>query len=233
MTLPPRLGEEPDMSYEIEIFSEGRKWLAGVDEVGRGALAGPVVAAAAVLTLPLVAYECRGVKDSKILSRIQREHFDEILRSSLPCWSIGEASVEEIERLNIRVATLLAMKRAISSLPVVPDFVLVDGRDLIPDIGTEQRAIPSGDKSIFSIAAASILAKVYRDRLMVSLDEKYRGYSFSKNKGYGTQDHRKGLIEKGLSPIHRIQFCKTFLSSTRKRSLFPEDNAWTGTSTIS
>ena len=221
------------MSYENGVFSNGRKWLAGVDEVGRGALAGPVVAAAAVLTLPLAAYECKGVKDSKLLSQNQREHFDEILRSTLPCWSIGEASVEEIERLNIRVATLLAMKRAISGLPVVLDVVLVDGKDLIPDIGAEQRAIPSGDKSVFSIAAASILAKVYRDRLMVSLDETYRGYSFSKNKGYGTQDHRKGLIEKGLSPIHRIRFCKTFLSSTRDRSLFPENDVWNGTSTIS
>lgn len=233
MTLPTRLGDEPDMSYENGILSEGRRWLAGVDEVGRGALAGPVVAAAAVLTSPLDAYECKGVKDSKLLSQIQRERFDECLRATLPGWSFGEASVEEIERLNIRVATLLAMKRAITGLPVVPDVILVDGSDLIPDIGLEQRAIPSGDRLIFSIAAASILAKVYRDRLMVSFDEKYQGYSFSKNKGYGTQEHRKGLIEKGLSPIHRIQFCKTFLSSSTDRSLFPENDAWTDPSTIS
>jgi ribonuclease HII len=228
-----RQGDGPDLSFESKILSEGARWLAGVDEVGRGALAGPVVAAAAAITPPLDLYERKGIKDSKLLSPIQRERIDIFLRTSLPCWSFGEASVEEIARLNIREATFLAMKRALSGLPIVPDLVLVDGREAIPGMSLKQRAIPSGDRTVFIIAAASILAKVYRDRLMVDFDDQYQGYSFSKNKGYGTQEHRNALISSGLSPLHRVQFCQTFLSSNKNRSLFPEDGTWTDSPSIS
>lgn len=233
MLSPTRQGDEPDLSFESKLISEGAGWVAGVDEVGRGALAGPVVAAAAAIAPPLDIYERKGIRDSKLLSPIQRERIDLFLRTALPCWSFGEASVEEIARLNIREATFLAMKRALSGLPIIPDLVLVDGREAIPGTSVKQMAIPSGDRTVFIIAAASILAKVYRDRLMVDFDDQYRGYSFSKNKGYGTQEHRKALISSGLSPLHRVQFCQTFLSSDQSRPLFPEGGTWTDSPTIS
>ncbi len=174
---------------------------AGCDEVGRGPLAGDVVAAAVILgpSIP------EGLNDSKKLTERKREHlFDEIKASAL-AWSIGRASVEEIDRLNILNASLLAMRRAVESLLPPPDHVLVDGNKL-PAWQFSAEAIVGGDGSIACISAASVLAKVTRDREMLELDEKYPGYGLAKHKGYPTAQHLDALARLGVTPIHRRSF---------------------------
>ncbi len=197
------------------LLKQGYGVVAGVDEVGRGALAGPVMAAAVVLKEPFDQFEGLGVRDSKLLTPTRREELSSILSIKLSCWSVGSASVEEIYFLGIRHATLLAMRRAIEGLAILPDMVLIDGRDTIPDFGIPQRAVISGDRTILSISAASIIAKVHRDHEMVRLDQVSKGYDFSCNKGYGTETHRTGLVELGISVNHRVKFCQTFLSPTQ------------------
>ena len=174
---------------------------AGCDEVGRGPLAGDVVAAAVILgpSMP------EGLNDSKKLTERKRERlFDEITVSAL-AWSIGRASVEEIDRLNILNASLLAMRRAVESLLPPPDHVLVDGNKL-PAWQFSAEAIVGGDGSIACISAASVLAKVTRDREMLGLDEKYPGYGLAKHKGYPTAQHLDALARLGVTPIHRRSF---------------------------
>lgn len=174
---------------------------AGCDEVGRGPLAGDVVAAAVILGSSIP----EGLNDSKKLTERKRERlFDEIKTSAL-AWSIGRASIEEIDSLNILHASLLAMKRAVESLSPVPEHVLVDGNKL-PNWEFSAEAIVGGDGSIPCISAASILAKVTRDREMISLDEEYPGYGFAKHKGYPTAQHLDALARLGVSPIHRRSF---------------------------
>ena len=174
---------------------------AGCDEVGRGPLAGDVVAAAVILGSSVP----DGLNDSKKLTERKRERlFDEIKASAL-AWSIGRASVEEIDRLNILNASLLAMKRAVESLSQLPDHVLVDGNKL-PAWQFSAEAIAGGDGSIPCISAASVLAKVTRDREMVELDEKYPGYGLAKHKGYPTAQHLGALVRLGVTPIHRRSF---------------------------
>lgn len=193
--------------------------MAGVDEVGRGALAGPVVAAAVVLPEPLGTFENMGIRDSKLLSPAKREELNDKLIAHLSSWAIGEATVSEINALNIRQATFLAMRRAVEGLPENPDMVLVDGRDVIPALGCSQEAYTGGDRKILSIAAASIIAKVYRDSMMSDLDRTYAGYGFGENKGYGTAKHRDGLLLLGVSSVHRAVFCKTFLAPFSEKTL--------------
>ncbi|MEE3019004.1 MAG: ribonuclease HII [Pseudomonadota bacterium] len=174
---------------------------AGCDEVGRGPLAGDVVAAAVILgpSIP------EGLNDSKKLTERKRERlFDEIKASAL-AWSIGRASVEEIDRLNILNASLLAMRRAVESLLPPPDHVLVDGNKL-PAWQFSAEAIVGGDGCIACISAASVLAKVTRDREMLELDEKYPGYGLAKHKGYPTAQHLDALARLGVTPIHRRSF---------------------------
>lgn len=174
---------------------------AGCDEVGRGPLAGDVVAAAVILgpSIP------EGLNDSKKLTERKRERlFDEIKASAL-AWSIGRASVEEIDRLNILNASLLAIRRAVESLLPPPDHVLVDGNKL-PVWQFSAEAIVGGDGSIACISAASVLAKVTRDREMLELDEKYPGYGLAKHKGYPTAQHLDALARLGVTPIHRRSF---------------------------
>lgn len=174
---------------------------AGCDEVGRGPLAGDVVAAAVILGSSIP----EGLNDSKKLTERKRERlFDEIKASAL-AWSIGRASIEEIDSLNILHASLLAMKRAVESLSPVPEHVLVDGNKL-PNWEFSAEAIVGGDGSIPCISAASILAKVTRDREMISLDEEYPGYGLAKHKGYPTAQHLDALARLGVSPIHRRSF---------------------------
>lgn len=174
---------------------------AGCDEVGRGPLAGDVVAAAVILGSSIP----EGLNDSKKLTERKRERlFDEIKASAL-AWSIGRASIEEIDSLNIFHASLLAMKRAVESLSPVPEHVLVDGNKL-PNWEFSAEAIVGGDGSIPCISAASILAKVTRDREMISLDEEYPGYGLAKHKGYPTAQHLDALARLGVSPIHRRSF---------------------------
>lgn len=178
-------------------------YICGVDEVGRGPLAGPVVAAAVILPKDLfLPY----VNDSKKLSEERRESlYKEIMEKAL---AIGVARVEneEIDEINILNASLKAMKMAIEKLPISPDFILVDGNQLIPGLTLPQKAVVKGDEKSISIAAASIVAKVTRDRIMVDYDKAYPMYEFARNKGYGSKRHYEGLEKFGLSPLHRISF---------------------------
>jgi len=176
--------------------------VAGVDEAGRGPLAGPVVAAAVILDdLQPIA----GLNDSKKLTEKRREKlYDEILAKAL-CCSIAEASVQEVDSLNILQATLLAMRRAVDGLRLKPVKVLVDGNRL-PVLEVRAEAIVRGDALIPAISAASILAKVHRDRLCVRLHEQYPQYGFDRHKGYGTAEHLQALADHGPTPCHRISF---------------------------
>jgi ribonuclease HII len=175
--------------------------IAGVDEVGRGPLAGDVVAAAVILGDSPPA----GLTDSKALSPRQRERLAETIRSEAVSWSLGRATVAEIDDLNILQASLLAMRRAVEALSVQPSLVLVDGNRL-PRWSYEARAIVKGDLIEPAISAASIVAKVTRDSEMVSLDEQYPGYGFAAHKGYPTKAHLAALASLGVSPIHRRSF---------------------------
>ncbi|HDZ11651.1 MAG TPA: ribonuclease HII [Bacteroidetes bacterium] len=190
------------LQFENQLWAEAIRWLAGVDEAGRGPLAGPVVAAAVVFE-PYDFIE--GVKDSKALSASHREELYHQIVEKAAGVGIGMIGPVEIDHINILQATLTAMKMAVDQLPVAPDYVLVDGRDL-PDWEYTSRAIIRGDLQSFSIAAASIVAKVYRDRLMIRYDRLYPAYHFAQNKGYGTRQHILALQQFGPSEIHRKSF---------------------------
>lgn len=175
---------------------------AGVDEVGRGPLAGPVVAAAVILdpTQPVA-----GLADSKALSESVRERLADEIRAKALAWAIGRAEVEEIDRINILQASLLAMRRAVEALQPQPLYALVDG-NRCPDLSCPAEAIIKGDMSVAAISAASIIAKVARDREMVAMESKYPGYGFASHKGYPTKAHRAALATLGLTPIHRRSY---------------------------
>ena len=196
------------LAYEKGYTSQGFKMICGVDEAGRGPLAGPVCAAAVIFPEGLI---IDGVNDSKKLSEKKREKlFDKIKEEALS-YSIAYASVEEIEKLNILNAAMLAMKRAVEGLDIEPDMILVDGNKE-PDIeDIDCTAIIKGDALSHSIAAASILAKVSRDRLMNEMAKKYPEYGFDKHKGYGTKLHREKILEHGICEIHRPSFLKKIL----------------------
>lgn len=178
-------------------------WLvAGVDEVGRGPLAGPVVTAAVILdpNKPIV-----GLNDSKKLTEKRREQLEPIIKQNALSWSLGRAEPKEIDQINILQATLLAMKRAVEGLSIQPHHALVDGNQA-PALTCPVTTIIKGDQSEPAIAAASILAKVARDREMLAMDELYPGYNFAKHKGYPTKLHQQALMELGPSAIHRLSF---------------------------
>jgi len=191
------------MLAEERILEErGYQAVAGVDEAGRGPLAGPVIAAAVILKPGVVIDD---LNDSKQLSaRARVEIFESIVFNALS-YGIGSASREEIDRINIHAASMLAMRRALERLSIKPDFVLADGYP-IRDCPYEQKAIKGGDALSMSIAAASVLAKVSRDRIMVGLHEKYPHYGFDRNMGYGTTSHREAISEYGPCPAHRRSF---------------------------
>lgn len=192
-----------DWSLEDEAHAAGYTAIAGVDEVGRGPLAGPVVAAMVILPS---GYRHPFLRDSKRLTHKQRTQTAAALRAEPSLhWAIGEASVEEIDRHNILQATFLAMRRAAENLKVRPDFALVDGNQ-DPKLGIPARAVVGGDNLSPSIAAASIIAKEYRDRLMCDLASSYPEYGFEKHKGYGTAEHCQKLKRHGPCPIHRRTF---------------------------
>lgn len=179
------------------------KLVAGVDEAGRGPLAGSVVAAAVILREPNT---ITGLTDSKKLSAVKRGVLELEIKKNAIAWAIGEASSTEIDNINILQASLLAMKRAILQLRLVPDEVLVDG-NIVPDIkNLKMRAIVKGDLYEPCISAASILAKEYRDRQMLELDHQYPHYQFARHKGYPTALHRSLLMQYGASPVHRFSF---------------------------
>ena len=194
------------LQYDIENEAHklGYKIICGIDEAGRGPLCGPVVAAACILPEGI---HIEGLNDSKKLSsKVRDQLFNEIISSALS-YSISNASVDEINKLNILEATLLAMRRAVSSLSISPDFLLVDG-NIFRNFDIPGRCVIGGDGISPSIAAASILAKVTRDKLCIELDAAYPQYGIAQNKGYGTSDHIRALHEFGPSPIHRQQFIR-------------------------
>ncbi len=188
------------------------KYIAGVDEAGRGALAGPVIAAAVIMEEP---FEIRGLTDSKKLSRSQRERLAPILKEKCLAWSIGVGSVQEIDEINILKSTLQAMKRAVESLLIRPDEVVVDGSQL-PAIDMPAEAIVKGDLLVPIISAASVLAKVTRDQMMRGYADDYPQYGFEKNVGYGTAFHLKALSLYGISPIHRLSFSPVAAANQQK-----------------
>ena len=200
-----------DWGIEISYRKEGETVICGCDEAGRGPLAGPVVAAAVILPEGLV---IEGLDDSKKLSEKKREKlFDTIIENCID-YAIAKAEVEEIEEINILNASMLAMNRAVSMLKDKPNLALVDGNIVR---GFEMRAVPviKGDSICPSIAAASILAKVTRDRILLELDEKYPEYSFKKHKGYATKVHREAILKYGPSPIHRPSFLTKLLGEKK------------------
>lgn len=191
------------LEQEIALWKCGFKAIAGVDEVGRGPLAGPVVACACILPKGVLFH---GVKDSKALEPQERKRLADHLTSHPDIyWAIGLVSAEKIDEINILRATLLAMQEAISTLALKPDFVLIDGRDS-PPMDYARRTLIRGDSLSQSIAAASIIAKVHRDALMDEYHNHYPHYGFNKHKGYGTAEHRKAIEKYGLCPIHRRTF---------------------------
>ena len=190
------------LHFERLLWKAGIQHIAGVDEVGMGPLAGPVVAAAVVYP---PGAEIDGIDDSKALDEGTRVRLDEEIRCKASAFAIGIVEVEEIDRLNIYHAGIRAMQLALSNLPLLPQHILVDSRT-VPGFAQPQNSFDKGDGINFSIASASIVAKVFRDRLMTELDTKYPGYGFAGHKGYATPEHQRAIRELGPCPIHRRSF---------------------------
>ncbi len=188
--------------FEEEARARGHRLIAGVDEVGRGALCGPVVASAVILG---TGFDSRGIDDSKRLTRRQREAQASRIRDTAATWAVGLAEASEIDQLNILRATHLALRRALGGLRLVPDLVLVDGLE-VPGLDLPQVAIVKGDAQSVTIAAASIVAKVVRDGMMREWDRRHPGYGLDRNMGYGSRSHLEALRRLGPSPIHRRSF---------------------------
>ncbi len=204
----------PENYYELTVKASS---IAGVDEVGRGALFGPVVTAAVILpTQNHSELIVAGVKDSKKLSADRRTDLAKLIKEVAQSYQIGFATVTEIATLNIRGATLLAMTRAVQGLETQPEICLVDGRDRVPNIQIDQITLVQGDDQSVSIAAASILAKVYRDELICQWAEEYPEYGLDRHKGYGTSKHRQALLEHGATPEHRQKFLQKILGNSAK-----------------
>lgn len=197
----------PSLDRERALRRQGYRVIAGLDEVGRGAWAGPVVACAAVLPLasPTLTEELAGIRDSKRLTPVRRSQFHERISGLAVSLGLGVVSSSRLDELGVVAATKLAMRRALDQLSVAPDYLLVDGFPLSYK-GLPHRGIPRGDDLSVSISAASIVAKVERDRMMASLDGVYRGFDFGQHKGYGTPRHREALDRLGPSPVHRMSY---------------------------
>jgi len=199
------------LEIEESLYSKGYNFICGVDEAGRGPLCGPVVAAAVILPKD----ECiEGVNDSKKISEKKREKlYDDILLKAVAV-GVGISDVDVIEEVNILNATKLAMKQAIENLEVTPDYILIDGNQMI-DIDISASTVVHGDAVSESIAAASIIAKVTRDRMLIKWDKDYPEYGFAKHKGYGTKAHIEAIGKYGLTPLHRPSFCKKFVKEEK------------------
>lgn len=197
------------LMYENECINNGYNLVCGVDEAGRGPLAGPVFAASVIFPVNTI---IEGINDSKKISEKKREKLFEIIKQKALAYSIAYATEEEIDKINILNATFLAMSRAVEGLKVKPDIALIDGNKS-PELNIPTMCIIKGDAKSQSIAAASILAKVSRDRLMKELSLKYPEYQFEKHKGYGTALHRELIKKYGCCPIHRKTFLKKILSN--------------------
>ncbi|MFU8796958.1 MAG: ribonuclease HII [Dehalococcoidia bacterium] len=199
------MSQVPDLALENELRLQGYELVAGVDEVGRGALAGPVVAAAVILALPDVYPWFRLVRDSKQLSASRRESLFDLINKEALAVGLGVISNQVIDSVNILQATRLAMIQAVEQLSRRPGFLLID-RIGLSQCPVPQRGVTRGDRSCLSIACASIVAKVTRDRMMVKMDSDYPGYGFAQHKGYGTARHLSSLLSLGPSPVHRKYF---------------------------
>jgi ribonuclease HII len=210
----------PSFEYESEYRTQGIGLIAGIDEVGMGALAGPVVAGA-------VMFEIRNpktlnpkqiinskfkiqneivIRDSKAMTAKQREEAVEWIKTNALAWAVGEASVEEIDTINIRQASHLAMRRAVDALSVMPGLLLIDGNPAQPHTKIPAVNIIKGDQLCYSIAAASIVAKVYRDKMMENFSRRFPGYDWESNKGYGSLSHKNALLDKGITVLHRKSY---------------------------
>lgn len=198
--------------YENEAHKNGYAVVCGVDEAGRGPLAGPVYAAAVILPEGL---EDIGINDSKKLSEKKREQLFDIITEKAAAYGIGSATEKEIDEINILNAAFLAMKRAVENMGVKPDLILVDGNRK-PNTGYNEITLVKGDAKSISIAAASILAKVSRDRYMREIDEKYPEYKFGQHKGYGTKLHYEMIEKYGILPVHRKTFLKKIIGEQKK-----------------
>ncbi len=192
----------PHTRYEKRLYKEGYKVIVGVDEVGRGSWAGPLVAAAVVMPLKP---RLNGVRDSKKLTPKRRDELSQRIQDRASAWSIGIVSHEEIDEIGISQANQQAMLRAVEGLVLSPDYILIDAFKLV-GLPAKHAAVAHGDAMVYSIAAASIVAKVYRDELMTEYHDRYDVYGFDTNKGYGTPKHITALEEHGLCPIHRTSF---------------------------
>lgn len=200
-----------DFEYEISAKNKGFNAVCGVDEAGRGPLAGPVFAAAVILP---DGCEIEGLNDSKKLSEKKREALFDVIKEKAISWSVASVDEKIIDEINILQATYLAMKNAVEGLDVPADYALIDGNRM-PPIAIEGETVVKGDAKSMSIAAASILAKVSRDRFMLELDKKYPQYQFAKHKGYGTKLHYEMLTEHGISDCHRMTFLKSFIGEKK------------------
>ena len=198
----------PDFSFEIEAKNKGFNFVCGVDEAGRGPLAGPVCAAAVILPDDCV---IEGLNDSKKISEKKREMLYDIIIEKALAYSVAYGTLEEIEEYNILEATYIAMNRAIDGLKTKADFALIDGNRVHKGINIPCETVIKGDAKSYSIAAASILAKVTRDRLMMEYDKKYPEYLFATHKGYGTKAHYEAIKQHGVCEIHRLSFLKNVL----------------------
>jgi ribonuclease HII len=199
---------DPDTFFESQLWDSGLLHIAGLDEAGRGALAGPVAVGAVILPndKTLLSTMLAGVRDSKQMTPLERESLAPRIAEVALTSNVGFASAEEIDLLGIVQATRLAALRALKGLSLVPQYLLTDFRLELPQLAISQTAFVRGDSLCLSIAAASVLAKTARDRLMCELDQCYQGYEFRKHKGYGTQSHRSAMRRLGISPIHRKSF---------------------------
>ena len=198
----------PDYEFEKAAVNSGFSCICGADEAGRGPLAGPVCAAAVILPAGVV---IEGLDDSKKLTEKKRERLYDIIKETAVAYSVAYGTLEEIETVNILEATYLAMNRAIEGLSVKPDFALIDGNRVPRGIKIPCETIVKGDSKSMSVAAASVLAKVTRDRLMLEYDKKYPEYNFKKHKGYGTKEHTELIKQYGPCEIHRLSFLKNIL----------------------
>ncbi len=202
------------LQYERECYAKGYTLVAGVDEVGRGPLAGPVVAAAVILPQNHI---IAGIDDSKKLTAKKREELCEIIKKEAVAWAVGIVSHEKIDEVNILQATYMAMREALAQLAIPPQYILADAVT-IPHIDIPQRGIVKGDAKSMSIGAASIVAKVTRDAMMEEMDKLYPDYDFASNKGYGSQKHLAAITQHGLCKIHRRSFVKNLMQKTEKEN---------------
>lgn len=198
----------PDFSFENKAAQNGFRYVCGVDEAGRGPLAGPVCAAAVILPQGVI---IEGLNDSKKLSEKRREELYDVITDTAISYCVAYGTLEEIEEFNILEATYLAMNRAVEGLSIPADFALIDGNRVPRGIKIPCETVVKGDGKSASIAAASILAKVTRDRLLIEYDKEYPQYNFKKHKGYGTKEHYDAIAKYGVCAVHRLSFLKNVI----------------------